>query len=240
MNLMRGKITLFPYTFAPNDWMFCDGTLLQISSRNTNLFVLLGGNTFGGDGQRTFGLPDLRSITPDECHYCIAVQGQFGVTQYEGFVGETFLLPFRSEARDLLECTGQSLPRSQYPLLSRLMGTRFGGDGANFNLPDLRSTTPKGHQSMMAVQGVDPNSGSGMDDRFVGELFLMPYDTVENLLLCDGTRLGISGNEKLFNLLETRFGGDGIREFALPDLRAVAPAKYNYFMAGRGMYPVRL
>jgi len=53
-----GQITVYPYTFPPVGWADCAGQLLPIQ-QNTALFSLLGTN-FGGDGVRTFGLPDLR------------------------------------------------------------------------------------------------------------------------------------------------------------------------------------
>ena len=53
-----GQIALFPYNFAPRGWAFCNGQLLSIA-QNTALFSLLG-TTFGGNGQTTFALPDLR------------------------------------------------------------------------------------------------------------------------------------------------------------------------------------
>ncbi len=58
MQPFLGQITLFPYDFAPMGWAFCQGQLLPIS-QNTALFALLG-TQFGGDGTRTFALPDLR------------------------------------------------------------------------------------------------------------------------------------------------------------------------------------
>jgi len=53
---------MFAGNFAPSGWMFCDGQLLPISEYET-LFNLIG-TTYGGDGQSTFGLPDLRSRVP--------------------------------------------------------------------------------------------------------------------------------------------------------------------------------
>lgn len=53
-----GQITLFPYDFAPVGWAFCEGQLVPIS-QNETLFNLIG-TTYGGDGQNTFALPDLR------------------------------------------------------------------------------------------------------------------------------------------------------------------------------------
>lgn len=57
-----GEIRLFAGNFAPAGWMFCDGTTLPISENET-LFNLIG-TTYGGDGQNTFNLPDLRGRVP--------------------------------------------------------------------------------------------------------------------------------------------------------------------------------
>jgi microcystin-dependent protein len=52
------EIRLFAGNFAPRGWAFCQGQILSINS-NTALFSLLG-TTYGGNGQTTFALPDLR------------------------------------------------------------------------------------------------------------------------------------------------------------------------------------
>jgi len=57
-----GEIRLFAGNFAPAGWVFCDGQLLPISENET-LFNLIG-TTYGGDGQSTFALPDLRGRVP--------------------------------------------------------------------------------------------------------------------------------------------------------------------------------
>lgn len=57
-----GQIGIFGFNFAPRGWASCDGQLLPIS-QNTALFALLG-TTYGGDGQTTFALPDLRGRVP--------------------------------------------------------------------------------------------------------------------------------------------------------------------------------
>jgi len=57
-----GEIRMFAGNFAPAGWMFCEGQLLPISENET-LFQLLG-TAYGGDGQDTFGLPDLRGRLP--------------------------------------------------------------------------------------------------------------------------------------------------------------------------------
>jgi microcystin-dependent protein len=57
-----GEIRMFAGNFAPAGWMFCEGQLLPISEYET-LFNLIG-TTYGGDGQSTFSLPDLRGRLP--------------------------------------------------------------------------------------------------------------------------------------------------------------------------------
>lgn len=57
-----GEIRMFAGNFAPSGWMFCGGQLLPISENET-LFQLIG-TTYGGDGQSTFALPDLRGRIP--------------------------------------------------------------------------------------------------------------------------------------------------------------------------------
>jgi microcystin-dependent protein len=57
-----GEIRIFAGNFAPAGWMFCEGQLLPISENET-LFNLIG-TTYGGDGQSTFALPDLRGRIP--------------------------------------------------------------------------------------------------------------------------------------------------------------------------------
>ena len=56
------QIIMFAGNFAPKFWAFCAGQILSIS-QNTALFSLLG-TTYGGNGQTTFGLPDLRGRVP--------------------------------------------------------------------------------------------------------------------------------------------------------------------------------
>jgi microcystin-dependent protein len=57
-----GEIRMFAGNFPPNGWMFCDGNTLPISENET-LFQLIG-TTYGGDGESTFNLPDLRGRVP--------------------------------------------------------------------------------------------------------------------------------------------------------------------------------
>lgn len=57
-----GEIKMVSFSFAPKGWALCNGQILAIQ-QNQALFSLLG-TTYGGNGQTTFALPDLRSRTP--------------------------------------------------------------------------------------------------------------------------------------------------------------------------------
>lgn len=57
-----GQISMFGGNFAPRGYAFCSGQILSIA-QNTALFALVG-TTYGGDGQTTFALPDMRGRIP--------------------------------------------------------------------------------------------------------------------------------------------------------------------------------
>lgn len=57
-----GEIRMFAGSFPPNGWAFCNGQLMPISENDT-LFNLIG-TTYGGDGQETFGMPNLQGRVP--------------------------------------------------------------------------------------------------------------------------------------------------------------------------------
>jgi microcystin-dependent protein len=62
MDPFIGQIMPWPIDWAPYGWAFCNGQVLQVN-QNPALFSLIG-NRFGGDGQNTFALPDLRGRVP--------------------------------------------------------------------------------------------------------------------------------------------------------------------------------
>jgi microcystin-dependent protein len=62
MDNFIAEIRLFAGTFAPDGWLFCDGSLQPIGNYE-ELYTLIG-TTYGGDGVSTFQLPDLRARIP--------------------------------------------------------------------------------------------------------------------------------------------------------------------------------
>jgi len=77
MDEYLGVIKYFATTYAPQGWRVCDGAILAIST-NSALFSLLG-TMYGGDGVKTFALPNLpqRLMNVGECGYAICVAGVY-------------------------------------------------------------------------------------------------------------------------------------------------------------------
>ena len=68
-----GEIRVFPFSFAPRGWALCDGQLLPVE-QNKALFSLLR-NTYGGDGESNFALPDLQGRVPMHPGQDLSVHG---------------------------------------------------------------------------------------------------------------------------------------------------------------------
>ena len=233
MTPMLAQIALFSFDFAPQGWSFCDGKLLPIA-QNDALFMMLG-TTFGGDGESTFGLPNLTAAAPPNLHYCISLFGAFKPASYEALIGETMLTGVPLGPKNLVQATGQLLPKAQYPLLNQYMGTRFGGNDQNLALPDLGSQATGGCQYWIAVQGEPPDNPVGRAP-LLGEILLLPYQQPSNaLLLCDGAQLPIAQNTALYSLIGTTFGGSGTN-FNIPNLTSAAPTGYSYYIVAEGVF----
>ena len=72
---MLGEVRLFAGTSAPNGWAWADGELVPVQG-NLQLFSVIG-TQYGGNGQSTFALPDMRGIEPDGARYMICHTGVF-------------------------------------------------------------------------------------------------------------------------------------------------------------------
>lgn len=87
MDPILGQIILWPVPWVPRGWALCDGTLLPIN-QNQALYTLLG-TYFGGDGQQTFALPDLRNKFPmgTQAMGAIAQKGGAATANLNGATG---------------------------------------------------------------------------------------------------------------------------------------------------------
>jgi microcystin-dependent protein len=153
---------MFAGTFAPSGWAFCDGAAMPISE-NDALFNLIG-TTYGGDGQQTFNLPDLRGRVPVH-------QGQGpGISQnYQ--IGE-------SAGAEQVTLTVQQTPAHNHALLAAK------GAGASANAtghvvaasPSVDLYTEDVGSASLAPQTVGPAGGSQPHDN------VMPYLTVSYII----------------------------------------------------------
>jgi microcystin-dependent protein len=99
------EICLFSFNFAPQGWATCSGQLLPIN-QNQALFSLLG-TTFGGNGQTTFALPDLRGQVPVGFRNDGAPGYELGATGGSESVSITQgTLPLHAHALDTTAFTG--------------------------------------------------------------------------------------------------------------------------------------
>ena len=75
MEPLLGQIAAFAFTFTPAGWIPCDGRLVSVELYPA-LFQLIG-TTYGGDGQTTFGVPNVPPISPQGPQYCILPFGNY-------------------------------------------------------------------------------------------------------------------------------------------------------------------
>ncbi len=138
-----GEIRMFAGNFAPAGWMFCESQLLPISEYET-LFQLIG-TTYGGDGQSTFGLPDLRGRVP--IHF-----GNGFILAATGGVEEVTLTnnQIPQHTHTLLATTvlgSASSPTGNVPAQSRLAGVdRYLEDNATISMSPTSISNVGGSQ----------------------------------------------------------------------------------------------
>lgn len=192
---MLAEIRLFGGSFVPAGFYPADGRVMAIS-QNTALFSILFTN-YGGNGVSTFGLPDLRGRA-------IAGRGaRPGLTTHA--LGEMFGL--ESVTVGLTE-----LP----PHLHSGPGFSTGLTGGGFPLYTWQPSLTL-HP---IISTVELFNGSG----YLPEIRLFAGASQPGgWQSCDGRLLPVDTYPELFQAIGTTFGGDGIVEFALPDLRAEVP-----------------
>jgi microcystin-dependent protein len=178
-----GAVVPSALSFVPNGYLEAAGQLLDIAE-NDLLFSVIG-TSFGGDGQTTFALPDLRGRTVTGAETPGAVAGQPFVTVRE-----------------------ENLP------------IQAGGSGLA-----LENREPSlGLTYLISVGGVFPENGRppdspSPDEQYLGEVIAFAGNYAPaGWALAQGQLLPIAGNQALFSILGTTYGGDGQTTFALPDL----------------------
>ena len=222
-----GEIRIFAGNFAPRGWAFCEGQQLPISE-NDQLFSLIG-TTYGGDGNTTFALPDLRgrvAIDQDQQFAIGALGGQ-----------ETVVLspPQIAAHSHSVAAAGAEANRTSPA------GALWAGGSNSYSPahPDQvmshnGTILPNGggqpHQNMMpfltinfiiALQGTFPVRDRDANvEFFTAEVRMAAFNFAPGgWLAANGQMLQIARYQALFSLLGTTYGGDGKTTFALPNLQ---------------------
>ena len=136
-----GEIRMVGFNFAPVGWALCNGQLLSIAD-NQALYYLIG-TTYGGDGQTTFALPDLRGRIPIH-------QGTGG--------GDTYTLG-QSSGVETVTLTVNQLPIHTHPMTAS--ASNAGGNPANAVLGQP-TTLDFYRPATVPDSPLDPNSITGV------------------------------------------------------------------------------
>jgi microcystin-dependent protein len=126
-----GEIRMFAGNFAPAGWMFCEGQLMSIAE-NDALFNLIG-TTYGGDGQSTFALPDLRGRLPIHQGPGFTPAQNGGVEQVTLAVNQipAHTHPFQASGNQ----ASSSSPANQFPAITQASTiTPYGTDAPQVQL----------------------------------------------------------------------------------------------------------
>lgn len=195
-----GQVRAFAGSFAPAGYLPADGRLLSIAS-NTALFSLLG-TTYGGDGKTNFALPDLRGRT------AIGAGDGPGLTPRS--LGEVTGTEFLTLATDQMPAHTHELPLGDGPTAPA---------GGSQPIDNMQPSLALNY--LIATSGVFPARESPLDGTtLLGEVVAFGGNFAPTgWSFADGSLLDIRTHTALFALLGTSYGGDGVRTFALPDLR---------------------
>jgi microcystin-dependent protein len=155
-----GEIRMFGGNFPPAGWALCNGALMAISE-NDALFTLIG-TTYGGDGQSTFGLPDLQGRVPIH-------QGTLSGTTFT--IGEV-------AGTESVTLTTQQIPSHTHPMLGsadpattlNAQGNVLSGTATATPYFNITPATPLNGQAVTPVGGNQPHEN------------MQPYIVIEYII----------------------------------------------------------
>ncbi len=167
-----GQITIFAGNFAPRGWAFCDGQILSIA-QNTALFSILG-TTYGGNGQTTFALPDLRGRAPVSAgqgpglsNYVLGQQGgsettTLNITQIPAHAHTTQVFSNTDPATSTTPTNTVLANSGEVPIYANssnqtLAGPTTGQSGGSQPFNNVQPYLPLNY--IIALQGIFPSRG---------------------------------------------------------------------------------
>lgn len=167
-----GQIMMFGGNFAIRGWAMCNGQLLSIA-QNTALFSILG-TTYGGNGQTTFGLPDLRGRVP--VHFG---QGPglspYSLGQQSGVESQTL--------------TQNQMPAHNHQIMTNSNnGNVSSGEGNFIAVPVLSGASPTAVNAFRSTQDGTPMGAQSLSVAGGSQPFslLQPYLAVNYLIALEG------------------------------------------------------
>jgi microcystin-dependent protein len=204
-----GRVNLHAGTLLPTDTgrALAQGQLVSIA-QETALFAVIG-TTYGGNGQTTFALPDLRGRLP--------VHGVLGGNPVLPG-GRTGRLAGERYGAEMVTLLTSEMPAHAHTLPPTALTTGATGGGQ----PHDNLQPSLGLHYIIAMEGIYPSDGGlGEGDPFLGEVALFAGSFAPSgWAFAEGQLLSISQNSALFSLRLNRYGGNGQTTFALPDLRS--------------------
>lgn len=233
MQTFIGDIRLFAFPWTPSGWASCDGQLRTISG-NVTLFALLG-TSYGGNGSTTFGLPDLRDRTPRHTGPTTPLAARQGteevvLSQTHLPVHTHGLHASRRRAIDgspvgFVPAAGlneaYARPGGNLVVMQQGRVGVTGGSEAHSNLQPYKTL-----QYAICTGGAYPSPAGVMDSSgpIIGEIRMFAGDYPPfGWALCHGQELDTVHSGPLFDVIGTTYGGDGVSNYGLPDLRGRIP-----------------
>ncbi len=227
-----GEIRLIAENFAPRNWAFCKGQLLNIS-QHTALFSILG-TTYGGDGKQNFSLPDfqgkvamgmgqgrdladikLGEVTGKEY---LTIEEKNMPRHSHGLLGTTSSLDITANGKSVPFILSVSEQTVKDSITTLMQGSAYPFDNRQ---PSI------GLNYIICISGSFPVRSAGLNDilqdpdpfGYTGEIkpFAGNFAPV-NWALCTGEKIEKAGHELLFNMIGTSFYSTSTM-FFLPDLR---------------------
>lgn len=196
-----GEVALFASaspSSTPGGWLPANGQIVPIAEFPA-LFAQIGA-TYGGNGVTTFALPNLNGA--------VAI----GAGQGVGLTNR----PLGSAAGSAT----QTLTANELPPFGGAIGMGFGGQPISIVQPSVAL-----NYGLLAT-GIFPSRGGGgpASTALIGQIFSYAGPTLPSgQFAADGQILPIAPNTALFSILGFGYGGNGVNNFALPDLRGRAP-----------------
>ncbi|MDP1663583.1 MAG: tail fiber protein [Methylobacter sp.] len=144
-----GEIRAFAFGLVPQDWLPCEGQILQVQ-QYTALFSLIR-NEFGGDGQKTFALPDLRGRVI------------VGYGRYTDTDGQIYTYSYgNAGGAETVALTSAQIPAHNHYLMGSTAAGNTGNPNANYISSWGTSTPVPQSQNLYAAPGtvVPLNPGS--------------------------------------------------------------------------------